>query len=73
MQDGAPPHFAIPIWAWLHNSLPGWNDLCKVPIIVHLISVRGNGLKIYSTNQNQEHLMNWNKFQILMALFFLAS
>jgi hypothetical protein len=73
MQDGAPPHFAIPIWTWLHNNLPGWNDLCKVPIIFHLISITGNGPEMNSTNQNQEHLINWNKFEILLALFFLVS
>jgi hypothetical protein len=73
VQDGAPPHFAIPIWMCLHNNLPGWNDLYKDPVTVHLISISGNGPKMNSTNQNQEHLMNWNKFEILLALFFLAS
>jgi hypothetical protein len=73
MQDGALPHFAIPIWTWLHNRLPVLNDLCKVPVIVHVISISGNGPKMNSTNQNQEHLMNWNKFEILLALFFLVS
>jgi len=73
MQDSALSHFAIPIWMWLQNNLPGWNDLYKVPVIVHLISISGNGPKMNSTNQNQKHLMNWNKFEILLALFFLAS
>jgi hypothetical protein len=73
MHYGAPPHFAILIWMWLHNDLPGWNDLCKVPFIVSLFSISGNGPKMNSTNQNQEHLMNWNKFEILLVLFFLAS
>jgi len=73
MQDGALPHFAVPIWTWLHNNLPGCNDLCKVPVIVRMISISGNGQKINSTNQNQEHLMYWNIFEILLALFFLAS
>jgi len=73
MQDGAPPNCTIPIWTWLHNNLPGWNDFCKVPIIVHLISISGIGPKMNYTNQNQEHLMKWNTFEIVLALFFLAS
>jgi hypothetical protein len=71
MQDGAVPYFALPILMWLQNNLPSWNYLCRV--IVHVISISANGPKMNSTNQNQENLMNWNKFEILLAAFLLAS
>lgn len=55
--------------AWLEWPLqsPSHNSVIRV------ISFNGNEPKMNSTNQNQEHLMNWNKFEMLLALFLLAS
>ena len=46
------------------------NGFRQVPMALHVISFREDGLNRNSTDQNQEYLMRWsNKFQTLLPLF----
>jgi hypothetical protein len=46
----------------------------QVPILLHVISFCVVGPNRKYTDQNQEHLTNWdNKFEILLPLFLLTS
>jgi hypothetical protein len=74
MQDGVPPHFALPVCAWLDNHFSGgwigrrgpteWSSRssCISPFDLFFMGLGERG--------NQEHLMNWNnKFEIFSFLF----
>jgi hypothetical protein len=76
MQEGAPPYSALPVCTRLENIFlvsgmsikDQHNGLHKVLILPCVISFRGVGPK-KSTDQNQEHLRNWNnKFKTLSAV-----
>jgi hypothetical protein len=70
MQDGAPPHCALPLRAWLNDHFllvsglgvqDKQNYLLEVPILrTHVASFCTIGPKRKSLYQKQDHLMNWN-------------
>jgi hypothetical protein len=82
MQDGAPPHFALAVLAWLDNHCTGqWTGLRgptewppRSPFLApYVLRWWDWTKKKKSTDQNQEHLTNCNnKFEILLPLLVLS-
>jgi hypothetical protein len=73
-QDGAQPHFALPLREWLdsHFTICGlgvedkYNDIREEQILYNVISFCAVEPKRKSVDQNQKHLVNrHDKFQRL--------